>query len=78
MPSADNLLAGGQHHAEPLAAALGKASPPLAYLGATFAGLSLPDWAALLAIVYTLGLLAQMAYRFGGFLWDKWIRRSGP
>ena len=40
------------------------ATPPVAYLGATVAGLSLPDWAALMAILYTSGLLLQMSWRF--------------
>lgn len=55
---------------ETLEVAVAKATPPVAYLGATFAGLSLPDWAALLAIIYTLGLLVQMGWRFG-----CWVRR---
>jgi hypothetical protein len=46
-----------------------KAAPAVGYLGATVAGLSLPDWAALLACVYTLGLIAQMTYRF-----VQWLR----
>jgi hypothetical protein len=53
-----------------LGVAAAKATPPVAYLGATFAGLSLPDWAALLAIIYTAGLLLQMGWRFLG-----WCRR---
>lgn len=53
-----------------------KASPTVAYLGATFAGLSLPDWAALLAIIYTAGLLMQMSWRFGVFLEKKWHARA--
>lgn len=46
-----------------------KATPPVAYLGAKFAGLSLPDWAALLAIIYTGCLLIQVGYRF--VLWCR-------
>jgi hypothetical protein len=45
-----------------------KAAPAVGYLGATVAGLSLPDWAALLACVYTMGLIGQMTYRFVMFL----------
>lgn len=54
-----------------LSVAAAKAAPPVAYLGATFAGLSLPDWAAVLAIIYTLGLLLQMGWKF-----SLWIRRQ--
>jgi hypothetical protein len=45
-----------------------KAAPAVGYLGATVMGMSLPDWAALLACVYTLGLIAQMTFRFVTFL----------
>jgi hypothetical protein len=48
-----------------------KATPPVAYLGATFGGLSLPDWAALLAIVYTLLLILQMGVK-GLHCWQKY------
>ena len=48
-----------------------KAAPSVAYLGATIWGLSIPDWAALLACVYTLGLLVQMAYRWYHFMLRK-------
>ena len=37
----------------PVAHDLALGAPPVAYAGAAFAGLSLPDWAALLAIIYT-------------------------
>ena len=46
-----------------------KAAPAVGYIGATLWGLSIPDWAALLACVYTLGLLIQMGYRL-----VAWIR----
>lgn len=52
-----------QHH-DSGAAIAAKASPVVGYAGAYFGGLSLPDWAALLAIIYTLCLLAQQAHRF--------------
>jgi hypothetical protein len=45
-----------------------KAAPAVGYIGATLGGMSIPDWAATLACIYTLGLLAQMAYRFIQFL----------
>lgn len=49
-----------------------KVAPPVTYAGATVAGMSLPDWAAALAIAYTLILLVQMGFRF-----CKWFRRRG-
>lgn len=52
-----------QHHDSGVAIAA-KATPVVGYAGAYFGGLSLPDWAALLAIVYTLCLIVQQLYRF--------------
>lgn len=49
-----------------------KATPAVGYLGATVAGLSLPDWAAILAIIYTGALLIQLCWRF-----SKWVKRKG-
>ena len=46
--------------------------------GAAFAGLSLPDWAALLAIIYTTALLIQMGVRFTRWCWLKWHERRKP
>lgn len=53
-----------------------KATPPVAYLGATFGGLSLPDWAALLAIIYTLGLLFQMGHKATVWIIERWQGRK--
>jgi preprotein translocase subunit SecF len=39
-----------------------KASPPAAIAGLTAFGLSLPDWAALLACIYTAWLIAEKIY----------------
>lgn len=44
-----------------------KAVPVVATGSAIVGGLSIPDWAALAALLYTLCLLAQMGYRF--WLW---------
>lgn len=39
-----------------------KASPPVAIAGATVFGMSLPDWAALLACIYTGWLISEKVY----------------
>ena len=54
-------------HTESSAALAAKATPAVAYLGATVGGLSIPDWAALAALIYSLLLIAQQLYRF--YLW---------
>ena len=54
-------------HTESGAALAGKATPAVAYLGAKAGGLSIPDWAALAALIYSLLLIAQQLYRF--YLW---------
>lgn len=36
-------------------------TPPVAVAGATFFGYSLPEWAALVTIIYTLWLLVRLA-----------------
>ncbi len=55
-------------HTESSAALATKATPAVAYLGATVGGLSIPDWAALAALVYSLLLIAQQLYRFYGWI----------
>lgn len=74
MQQADNFIAGAPQHADSMGAVATKAAPAVAYLGAKFAGLSLPDWAALLAIVYTLCMLAQTSWRFGWWVHRNWKR----
>lgn len=39
-----------------------KASPPAAVAGMTIFGVSLPDWAALLACIYTAWLIGEKLY----------------
>jgi hypothetical protein len=39
-----------------------KASPPAAVAGMTIFGVSLPDWAALLACIYTAWLIGEKVY----------------
>jgi len=39
-----------------------KASPPAAVAGLTVFGISLPDWAALLACIYTAWLIGEKIY----------------
>ncbi len=39
-----------------------KASPPAAIAGLTVFGISLPDWAALLACIYTAWLIGEKVY----------------
>lgn len=39
-----------------------KATPPAAVAGLTVFGISLPDWAALLACVYTAWLIGEKIY----------------
>jgi len=43
------------------------AAPPISLVGLTIAGISLPDWAAILASVYTILLI-------GDWVWKKWNR----
>lgn len=35
-------------------------TPPVAVVGATFLGYTLPEWAAIVTIVYTLFLMARL------------------
>lgn len=54
---------------------LAKGAPVMGVGGAVYiGGISLPDWAAILAIIYTGCLILQMAYKFG-----VWVneRRNG-
>jgi hypothetical protein len=41
-----------------------KASPPAAVAGMTIFGVSLPDWAALLACIYTTWLIGEKIYHY--------------
>lgn len=50
-----------------IGAGIAKASPSVGYVGATIAGLSIPDWAALAALTYSLVMLALI-------LWDRAIK----
>lgn len=50
-----------------IGAGIAKASPAVGYVGATVAGLSLPDWAALAALAYSVVMLALI-------VWDRWIK----
>jgi hypothetical protein len=53
-----------------------KASPPAAVAGMTIFGVSLPDWAALLACIYTAWLLGEKALHYWNRRQEKKRRRS--
>lgn len=46
-----------------------KASPPVTVLGVTVGGITLPDWAAIAALIYTILLT-------GDWCWKKWAKRQ--
>lgn len=44
--------------------AAGKAAPPVAYVGVSLAGISLPDWVALATLGYILLQVAHLIWRW--------------
>lgn len=50
-----------------IGAGIVKASPAVSYVGATVAGLSLPDWAAVAALLYSVAMLALI-------VWDRVVK----
>jgi disulfide bond formation protein DsbB len=51
---------------------LALSTPPVAVAGASFLGYSLPEWAAIVTIVYTLFLLARLIKAE----WREWKGRK--
>lgn len=44
--------------------AAGKAAPPVAYVGVSLAGISLPDWVAIATLVYVVLQAAHLVWRW--------------
>lgn len=52
------------------------AAPPVTIVGLKFLGVSLPDWAAIVAIVYTLIMLTEFVVRKYRFYTERKDRRK--
>lgn len=53
------------------------ATPPVAAVGLKLFGISLPDWAAIVAIVYTLLMIAEFGVRKYRYYITRRDRREG-
>lgn len=59
-------------HAETLLGAAAKLSPPAGVVAASSAGMTLPDWVQVAALIYTCLMIAKLLWDwFGKPIWER-------
>lgn len=66
-----------EHH-ESAAALFAKGVIPGSYTGATLLGITMPDWAAIMAGVVSLCILIQYVWRSGHYVYVTFFKPKNP